>query len=93
MFDSIGKLTSKINLNNISGCQVAPGSEKDILNRAKTFVICNASATNLRRNPDFSAVFGYASVNRWNNSICFIASQDAPEPLRTFVLRGFYIFT
>ena len=50
-------------MNKISGCQVAPGSERDVLNRAKTFVICNASATNLRINPDFSAVFGYLNVN------------------------------
>ena len=42
---------------------MAPGSERDVLNRAKTFVICNASATNLRINPDFSAVFGYLNVN------------------------------
>ncbi len=33
-----------------------------------------------------------ADVNRWNNSIRFIASQDASKPLRTFVLGGFCIF-
>ena len=56
-------------------------------------MVYNASATNLRINPDFSVFFGYSNVNRWNNSIRFIASQDASEPLRTFVLGGFfYIF-
>ena len=57
MFDSIGKLQARYSLNKISGCQVAPGSERDVLNRAKTFVICNASATNLRINPEFFRCF------------------------------------
>lgn len=67
--------------------------KRGVLNRAKPSVVYNASATNLRIIPDFPAVFSYPNVNRWNNSIRFIASQDASKPPRTFVLGGFfYIF-
>ena len=55
--------------------------------------VCNVFATPHFKNPVKSSVPSYLNVNRWNNSIRFIASQDASEPLRTFVLGGFlYIF-
>ena len=66
---------------------------RGVLNRAKSPVVCNASATNFLLTTDFSGIFGYANVKHWNNSIYFMASQDASGPLRTFVLGGFsYIF-
>ena len=68
-------------------------NKRGILNRVESSLVCNVSATNFRVNPDFSAVFGYLNVKHWNNSIYFMASQDALGPLRTFVLGGFsYIF-
>ena len=66
--------------------------KRGVLNCAKSSVVYNASATNLRIIPDFLVVFSYPNVNHWNNSICFMASQDASEPLRTFVLGGFFVY-
>lgn len=66
--------------------------KRGVLNYAKSSVVYNASATNLWINLDFSAVFGYQNVKHWNNSIRFMASQDASGPLRTFVLGGFFVY-
>lgn len=36
---------------------------RGVLNRAKSSVVCNASATNFLLTTDFSGIFGYPNVN------------------------------
>ncbi len=63
---------------------------RGVLNRAKSPVVCNASATNFLLTTDFSGIFGYANVNRIQ-LYTIQTPQGAAWPLRTDVLGGFCI--
>lgn len=63
-------------------------NKRGVFNRAKSPVVCNASATNFRVPPDFLGTFGYPNVNQLQQ-YTIQTPQGAAWPLRTFVLGGF----